>query len=179
MVADIKKQVITREIIEEEIILKKRKHFQIAAELLIPVILYLVYYVFVIVYRTDFLKIKSVLEYIFFTVIGVILVVAYVRNLCFFNKTQQYDLSRDKMQYKFKDSIRYNFFQTIYQIYFVSGIKCVRPGLKFFNIDDEDAFNEAKVGDDFFFVKTNNRIFCIFNTKYFELDENLQNELRT
>ena len=174
-----KKEILTKELIDKEISLKKRKHLGIQIELLIPLSIYLLYYLFGVVIQVDFSQIKSIVELIFFTVIGVIFIVVYIHKLFYYRKKEAYELSFKRMDHKFHDLLRYDYFQTNNKIYFDSKMFCNHPGIYCMNIDDVTAFNEAEVGDYFYVVVEGKKALCAFNSKYFELDEELQKELRT
>ena len=177
---DNEKQVITREVIEKELLLKRKSNDLVLLSLLIPIFVYFIYYFCVITYQIDFADIKSILKFVFLTLVGIVIVVFYLYGICRFRKTISYKIELERLHHKRQEAPLgiYAAFHKKYKLYFVSGLVCSCPEIKAFDISDMLAFNEAKETDEFYVVQQGKRILSAFNTRYFELDKELEKELR-
>lgn len=180
IVQEPKKQIITREIIQKELRLKRKANYLILLLLLIPTVLYFIYYICVIVYRFDLTSVNFVLTFALLTGAGIFWVVYYLYNLLKFRNIKSYKITLGRLHHK------YNYphgvfadFHNNYKLYFDSKLMCSRPGIGFFNISDSLAYKEANDNDEFFIVQCGKQVLSVFNTRYFELDKELEKELRS
>lgn len=176
---DNEKQVITREVIEKELLLKRKSNDLVLLSLLIPIVLYFIYYICVIVYRLDLTSIKFVLTFALLTGAGIFLVVYYLYNLLKFRNSKSYKITLGRLHHKYQYPRGvFAYFHNNYKLYFDSRLTCSRPGIGFFNISDSLAYKEANDNDEFFIVQCGKQVLSAFNTRYFELDKELEKELR-
>lgn len=179
IVQEPKKQIITREIIQKELRLKRKANYLILLLLLIPTVLYFIYYICVIVYRFDLTSINFVLTFALLTLVGTVIVVFYLYGICRFRKTISYKIELERLHHKRQEAPLgiYAAFHKKYKLYFVSGLVCSCPEIKAFDISDSLAYKEANDNDEFFIVQCGKQVLTVFNTRYFELDKELEKEL--
>ena len=175
-----KKQIITRELIEKEIALKRKVHIKNQLAVLFPYVFLLILYILFFIGSLSLDYEHRGLQIILLLVLSVIVIAflaSYFKSYLFYFKAERYELSVDWITDKGHQSI-HNPYCVSYEVSFATKI-CIRAGVYALEYDDDDAFREMEIGDKCFVIGRGKKAYCIFNTKYFELDENLQNELRT
>lgn len=167
-----KKQIVTREIIEKELLLKRNANYLTLLWLSIPFVAYFIYYFCVIAYQIDFNVAKSILKFVLLTFAGLVLAVFYLNSLLKFRNFKSYKITLEHLHHKSKVAsfgIHVDF-NIQYRLYFGSGLMCDMPGIKVFDISDTLAFNEAKETDKFYVVQSGKKVLAAFNARYFELE---------
>ena len=175
-----KKQIITRELIEKEIALKRKVHIKNQLAVLFPYIFLLILYILFFMgsmVLDDEHRGLQIIQLIVLSIMVIIFLVSYFKSYFFYFKAEQYELSVDWITDKGHQAI-HNPYRVSYEVSFATK-NCIRAGVYALDYDDDDAFREMEIGDKCFVIGRGKKAYCIFNTKYFELDENLQNELRT
>ena len=174
---DNEKQIVSKEIILKEIAIKEKMHMKTQLRIFVLFLLFLAVLVFGLFIHLDYSQNFSRLLIIGSAALCIICMIAHIKQWLYYFNADNYELSIEKATEKIKMPSRFTYFEYTHRIYFKTKV-CVYPGICSLELDADTVLRETNVGDTFFVVGKGKKAYCIFNTKYFELEEELEKELR-